>query len=337
MQSQYAFHGESLRTYSAQHAGRSVLAGGEEMDEREDERDTAIRPPRLRRKRGTILAACALLLAGCVFAPVSSPGAGGAAGGSAAPVGELKGHAVQHTAASRVALVQGAHVALPAVGARPLFFGKWREVPAAERPRVPVVLLLHGSSGLALKALEDWQRWLAELGVASVAPDSFALPGRLTYKSPVDKVSYEQIHALRASEIEATLDALRGAPWADPARIVLAGTSEGAVAVARHEGAGFAGRILFAWSCEDNYFVQAHRTAPAPALPVLNVISANDPFFSAGNGWIGNPWARGHCAAALATHPRASIVLIPGAPHTLLNLPPARHAVAGFVQDVLRP
>jgi hypothetical protein len=29
--------------------------------------------------------------------------------------------------------------------------------------------------------------------------------------------------------------------------------------------------------------------------------------------------------------------LIPGAPHTLLNLPPARHATAGFIRDVLKP
>ena len=41
-------------------------------------------------------------------------------------------------------------------------------------------------------------------------------------------------------------------------------------------------------------------------------------------------------AAAFKDHPKASIVLIPGAPHTLLNLPAARQVVAGYLQDALK-
>jgi hypothetical protein len=59
------------------------------------------------------------------------------------------------------------------------------------KARVPVVVFLHGSSGLGLKAIGEWQQWLATLGVASIAPDSFALPDRLTYTSPVGKDVYE--------------------------------------------------------------------------------------------------------------------------------------------------
>jgi dienelactone hydrolase len=199
------------------------------------------------------------------------------------------------------------------------------------------VLFLHGSSGLGLAAIGEWQRWLAANGIATMAPDSFALPGRLTYKSPVDKDVYERIHTLRASEITVALTALRATSWADPARIVLAGTSEGAVAVARHAGEGFVGRAMYAWSCEDNYMVGAHRTAVPIEQPVLNVISATDPFFSRANTFLGNAAAQGHCAAALAGHKAATVVLIPGAPHTLLNLPAARHATLGFLRDVLRP
>jgi hypothetical protein len=66
------------------------------------------------------------------------------------------------------------------------------------------------------------------------------------------------------------------------------------------------------------------------------VISATDPFFSRSNAWLGQPAAVGHCAAAFKDHPKASIVLIPGAPHTLLNLPAARQVVAGFLQDALK-
>lgn len=257
---------------------------------------------------------------------------------AAPPAGEVKGRADEHTAASRADVVASASVALPAVaaGGAP-WYGKWRDAPRDARMRVPVIVFLHGSSGLGLKAIEEWQRWLAGLGVASVAPDSFALPDRVTYKSPVGKDVYERIHRLRESEVGAALAALRDVPWADPARIVLAGTSEGATAVARYGGADIAGRLVYSWSCEDNYFVDGHRTAVVPGQPVLNVISASDPFFSPANAWLGNPVAKGHCGTALAENKRAAVVLIPGAPHTLLNLPAARYATAGFVHDVLRP
>ena len=111
---------------------------------------------------------------------------------------------------------------------------------------MPVLLFLHGSSGLGLKAIGEWQQWLAREGVASVAPDSFALPDHVTYKSPISKAEYEQMHALRASEIAPMLAALTALPWVDGARIVLAGTSEGSVPVARYSGTEFAARILFA-------------------------------------------------------------------------------------------
>lgn len=277
--------------------------------------------------------ALALLLAACAATP---PAPTPVAAAAATPAGEIKGRAVVHTEASRAEVLASAQVALPASSGA-AFFGRWRDIPAAARQPVPVVVFLHGSSGLGLKAIEEWQRWLATLGVASVAPNSFALPERLTYSSPIAKPVYEQIHALRGSEIDIAAAGLATAPWADGQRLVLAGTSEGATAVARHAGPPFAGRMIYAWSCEDNYFVATHGTRIAPTQPVLNVISATDPFFSPSNSWLGNPAARGHCGAALAANKNATIVLIPGAPHTLLNLPAARHATAGFLRDWVRP
>lgn len=268
-----------------------------------------------------------------------------AAGGSIAtalaqaPAGEIKGTGWAHTPESGKAAVARAQVALPArVTGAAVYLGPLAQAPAtASGVRIPLVVFLHGSSGLGLAAIGEWQRWLAGMGVASIAPDSFAVPDRVTYKSPIGKDEYERIHALRASEVALALDAVKTLPWADATRMLLAGTSEGAPAVARHAGSEFAGRILFAWSCEDNYFVTAHRTAVMPERPVLNVISSVDPFFSPTNGWLGNPKAQGHCAAAFKDHKQASVVLIPGAPHTLLNLPAARQAVEGFVRAVVNP
>lgn len=254
------------------------------------------------------------------------------------PAGEIKGDAWVHTKDSLAASVQQADVCLPAIvtgGAA--YVGKFSGIPARVTERkVPVVLFLHGSSGLGLKAIGEWQQWLCALGIASIAPDSFALPGHVTYKSPIDKDSYEKIHALRASEIAPALAALRSAPWADASRLILAGTSEGSVPVARHTGTDFAARMLFAWSCEANYFVKQPLNAFEPGKPVLNVISATDPFFSKSNAWLDNAEAQGHCGAALKDNAQASVLLIPGAPHTLLNLPGARDATAGFLERVVR-
>lgn len=252
-----------------------------------------------------------------------------------APTGEIKGEAWMHTKESLAATLDQADVCLPpaATGGK-LFFGKFRELPRIQGARVPVVLFLHGSSGLGLKAIGEWQRWICGLGFASVAPDSFALPGRVTYKSPIDKDSYERIHALRASEIAPALQALGNQNWADMGRLVLAGTSEGAVPVARYKGADFMARILFAWSCEPNYFVKAAQNEFEMNKPVLNIISASDPFFSRSNSWLGSTEAVGHCGGALVGNPQASVLLIPNAPHTLLNLPGARNATAGFLSTL---
>ncbi len=255
-----------------------------------------------------------------------------------APPGELKGSAVTHTEASARAVIQGAALVLPAsVTGGAVYAGPLRDAPQTVKAKAPVVVFLHGSSGLALKAIADWQLWLATQGVASIAPDSFGLADRLTYKSPVGKDVYEKIHALRLSEIRLALQALPSQPWADTSRLVLAGSSEGAPAVARYTGSEFSGRMLFAWSCENNYFVESHRSALPADRPVLNIISTTDPFFSPANGWLGNPAAKGHCGDALKDNKLSSIVLIPGAPHTLFHLPLAQQATAGFLRDVLKP
>jgi dienelactone hydrolase len=250
--------------------------------------------------------------------------------------GEVKGSAWRHTDASAAAVIAQADAAMPArATGGEAFFGKLAQAPRDGAAKVPVIVFLHGSGGLGNKAIGEWQRWLAGEGYASIAPDSMALPDRITYSSPVGKDIYEKIHALRASEIGLALGALSRLPWVDDKRLILAGLSEGGPAVARYAGKEFAGRIVFSWSCEDNYFVEGHRTA-AFGEPVLNVMSAQDPYFSRANAWLGNPDALGHCAAALREHARAEVLLVPGAPHVLLNVPEVRVAVAAWLRAVVK-
>jgi dienelactone hydrolase len=273
------------------------------------------------------LAGLAILLSGCASVTPAPT-----------PAGEVKGSQTTHTAQSVVGVIDTAQLVLPAsVTGGATYSGLLRDAPRDLRGPAPLVVFMHGSSGLALKAIGEWQLWLADMGIASLAPNSFALPDRLTYKSPVGQDVYEKVHALRMSEISLAVSAVKRLPWVDSARMVLAGTSEGATSVARYTGTEFAGRIVYSWSCENNYFVHQHATALPADRPVLNVMSSTDNFFSVANTWLGNPNPKGHCGEALKSNKMASVLLIPGAPHTLLNLPQTRHATAGFVRDLLKP
>jgi dienelactone hydrolase len=255
----------------------------------------------------------------------------------AVPKGEIIGTAWAHTADSLLASAQTADVVLPAKATGgAVFTGKFKDIPLLDGSKVPVVVFIHGSSGLGLKAIGEWQQWLAALGYASVAPDSFSLPNRVTYKSPIDVESYERVHAMRDSEIAPMLAALKSQTWVDGNQLILAGSSEGSVPVARYTGTDFMARILYAWSCEQNYFVKEPKNAFEAGKPTLNVISLTDPFFSKSNSWLGNASAAGHCGAALKGNTSATVLLIPDAPHTVLGVAAARQATAGFLAQFVK-
>lgn len=253
------------------------------------------------------------------------------------PKGEIMGTAWVHTADSLLASAQTADVVLPAKATGgSVFTGKFKDIPKLNGSKVSVVVFMHGSSGLGLKAIGEWQQWLATQGIASVAPDSFSLPNRVTYKSPIDVDSYERVHALRGSEIASMLDALKSQTWVDANQLILAGSSEGSVAVAQYTGKEFMARILYAWSCEQNYFVKDPKNVFEAGKPVLNIISSTDPFFSKSNSWVGSANPAGHCGAALKGNVSASVLLIPDAPHTVLGIPAARQATAGFLAQIVK-
>ena len=296
---------------------------------------STVRTHLLRRAGAVSVFAAIALLAGCAQQP-SQPAAQATAA-KATPQGSIKGSAIAHTPDSLAAAVQNAWVTLPAsVTGGAVYAGLLKDAPAA-KAKAPVVVFVHGSSGIA-PAIKEWMLWAAkEQGVATMAADSMQLKDRMTYKSPIAKAEYEKVHGMRTAELNAALLALPQQPWADAQRVVIAGTSEGAVAVARHvPQTGMLqekGRMIFSWTCEDNYHVQQHRTHLPETLPVLNIVSSTDIYFSKSNSWVGNDQAVGHCGAALTQNKVSSVVLIPNAPHTLFNLPPARGPVAGFLKQ----
>lgn len=261
--------------------------------------------------------------------------------GYALAAGEVSGGAFMHTPESIEQGIRMADVALPANATESgeVYFGDFSDLPKLSGERVPTVIFLHGSSGINPKLGYDvWQKHLANEGIASFIFDGMQLDDRIKYKSPVDKDVYEQIHELRASEIDIALNALKATSWANPQALMLAGTSEGAVSVARYDGDDFIGKIIYSWSCEDNYFVKDDMTS-TKQTPTLNIISAADKYFSSANDFIGLDDAKGNCSVVYSDGlpDYFEVLLIPDAPHTLFNLPAARSATIGFIEQLLDP
>jgi dienelactone hydrolase len=107
------------------------------------------------------------------------------------------------------------------------------ERPAAPGP-VPTVILLHGSSGLTLEqtgSFKRWSAWLRERGVASVVLDSQR--GRHAHGEVYrgDVGAYVSILRERVVDVQRVLEWLPSTGWADPARVVLFGESQGAMAI----------------------------------------------------------------------------------------------------------
>jgi dienelactone hydrolase len=241
----------------------------------------------------------------------------------------IAGSFSEPTPAHLAASLAGAQVSLPGG-----FQGRLDAAPAPAG-RLPLVILMHGSSGLGLAAVGQFGAWLAGQGLAVIAPDSFATPDRLTYTSPVPAAVTERIHALRLAELEHALAQARLLPWVDPARIIIAGSSEGAVPIGRLVATPEpAGRIITSWGCEAGYFVDAPRIAIPRDARVLTVIAARDPFFSPLNPWSAGFAITGNCAAALRMHTDATSVVISTDQHTLLGHPQAREAISAFLARV---
>ena len=241
--------------------------------------------------------------------------------------GKMSGTADKHTADSLKASFENAWFA----AARGAFEGKLSDAPE-NLPAAPILLFAHGSSGIGAP-LKAFARFVSSLGWSFLAPDSFVFPDRITYSSPVSRENYERVHAMRSQELDYAARHLDEAPGFS-GRYAVAGTSEGGVAAARFtapEGRRESGRILFSWPEEDNYHVVSHQTHIPDDVPVLNIMSAEDKYFSRANPWLANPDALGHAGRTLAHHPQTSILLIPGAPHTLFALPQTESAVRAFL------
>jgi hypothetical protein len=120
--------------------------------------------------------------------------------------------------------------------------------------KYPVVIYLHGCTGITSNHDLRWGRFISNLGFVVILPDSFARPSRISNCDPVNTVRTGRFPfalAYREQEIAYAISQLKKTNWADMSNIFLMGHSEGANAVAQTNIIGFRGMIMSSGFCAD--------------------------------------------------------------------------------------
>jgi hypothetical protein len=119
--------------------------------------------------------------------------------------------------------------------------------------KYPVVIYLHGCTGILSNHDLRWARFISNLGFVVILPDSFARPRRVSNCDPVHTRGgtgrFPIALAYREQEIAYAINQLKKTSWADTANIFLMGHSEGANAAAQTNITGFRGIILSSGFC----------------------------------------------------------------------------------------
>lgn len=233
---------------------------------------------------------------------------------------------------------QAAYVALPPsmTGAAPIL-GTWRGAAVqdflaghAGDVRVPAVVYLHGCSGFGAEG-NAYRHFLSLRGFAFFGPDSLARPERRRNCDPSQHAAGLRGSAtpLRLAELRYALAQIAGLEWVDHSHVYLIGFSEGAAAAARYDGHAFAGLVLTGWHCHGG--PENHGIALPPALPVLDIVSAHDPWYPTLNGRT--------CARFVEGRENSRSLLLDQKTHALLTSDNSevarvsRQAILGFLGD----
>ncbi len=133
--------------------------------------------------------------------------------------------------------------------------GKTTPDKVAVNNPLPVVIYLHGCTGINPRHDEGWGDFIRGLGYVAVLPDSMARPGRRSNCDAKTKSGgyFLQANEMRLEEIGYALEQVKKSAWADTNNVYLMGHSEGGTAAARTKLAGFRGIIISGWTCTDKF------------------------------------------------------------------------------------
>jgi dienelactone hydrolase len=187
--------------------------------------------------------------------------------------------------------------------------------------KYPVVIYLHGCTGITSFHDLRWGRFISNLGFVVILPDSFARPSRISNCDPVNTVStfrFPMALTYREQEIAYAINQLRKTSWADMSNIFLMGHSEGANAVAQTNITGFRGMILSSGFCNAGIKFEN-------GVKGLVINYDNDPWHK-GSGRCQQPRNDGSI----------SLLFFQGIDHSTFDTPKARDAVKDFLKQNLK-
>ncbi|TDK41384.1 hypothetical protein [Antarcticimicrobium luteum] len=169
---------------------------------------------------------------------------------------------------------------------------------AAASPRA-VVVYAHGCDGLS-EISAATGRFLAQAGVLTVAPDSFARTNKPKSCDPgIPRGGlHRAVLGWRQAEMRFAAERLRA--LAPDLPLILMGQSEGGITTATIPAIGADGRVIEGWTCHAGWPEYRGLNAPE-GQPVLSLVGADDPWFRA-------PVLHGECGAFMQGPEQRAIV-----------------------------
>lgn len=197
---------------------------------------------------------------------------------------------------------------------------------------LPVVIYLHGATGIDPDHDVRWGSFIKDLGYIAVLPDSMARPGRKpNYDSRTRRGGvFPAANAMRIEETRYVLEQIKKSTWADANNVFLMGHSEGGQAAARNRLPGFRGIIISGWTCTDSARPGFDGIFAPLETPILTLEWDHDAFRE------GTP-QQGSCANKFGERKKAHQVLLAGTQHGTYSQREARDAVAQFLKENLVP
>jgi dienelactone hydrolase len=211
------------------------------------------------------------------------------------------------------------------------FFKTTPDKVAVAKP-LPVVIYLHGATGIDPDHDARWGSFIKDLGYIAVLPDSMARPGRKpNYDSRTGRGGvFPAANAMRIEETRYALEQVRKSAWADANNVFLMGHSEGGQAAARNRLPDFRGIIISGWTCTDSTRPGFDGIFAPLEIPILTLEWDHDAFRE------GTP-QQGSCANKFGERKKARRVLLSGTQHGTHGQREARDAVAQFLKENLAP
>lgn len=195
----------------------------------------------------------------------------------------------------------------------------------------PVVIFMHGCTGIENHAEMQWGQYLKDLGFVVVIPDSLARRDRHPScdGATASYFGTHTTHRLRQQEIDYAHERVMNAPWAQKQNIFLMGHSEGGIAAARTKRSDFQGIIISGWTCHSKYQGYAGVYSPV-SVPVLSILWKHDRWFPPGRH------DHGTCESSLAGRQGSKHITLDGVDHNTFPSPQAREEVKKFLMQNLK-